>query len=58
MSKIKKYGKVAITVEGEYDSSRAYDRLCIVDFEGLTYLSLEDNVNESPKNSYKWKLLS
>lgn len=59
MSKqIKQYGKVAITVDGIYDPSKTYQRLCIVEFEDKSYLSLEDNIKESPQNSLKWKLLS
>lgn len=32
-------GKVSITCNGEYDSSKEYDRLCIVNNGGITYIS-------------------
>lgn len=58
MSTIKNYGKVAITIEGDWDANRTYARLCIVDFNDKLYMSLEDNVTETPDSSTKWKLLS
>lgn len=58
MSTIKNYGKVAVTIEGDWDANRTYDRLCIVDFDDKLYMSLKDNVTESPDSSTKWKLLS
>lgn len=58
MKEIRKYGKVAITIEGEFDHTRSYDRLCIVDYNGLSYLSIVDNTNTLPTNTSQWKLLS
>lgn len=60
MSEIKNYGKVAITVDGEWDSDKSYDRLCVVDYKGLSYISITDNTEKGviPSNSSQWKLLS
>ena len=60
MSEIKNYGKVAITVNGEWDSDKSYDRLCVVDYKGLSYISIIDNTEKGviPSNSSQWKLLS
>lgn len=36
---IKILGKVSITVEGDWDETKDYDRLCIVNNNGYTYIS-------------------
>lgn len=58
MSKIKQYGKVAMTFEGTFDVLRSYDRLCVVDYNGLNYVSIVDNTTSNPTDTTQWKLLS
>lgn len=59
MSEIINYGKVVVTIDGEWDSKKPYDRLCIVTYNGLSYLSITDGlVGTPPPNSSNWKLLS
>ena len=58
MSKIKSYGKVAITINGEFDPDKSYDRLCIVEYNGLDYISIIDNTTQPPTDKTQWKLLS
>lgn len=58
MNTIKKYGKVAITIEGDYNPNKSYSRLSFVDYNGLTYMSIVDNTTEPPSNGTQWKLIS
>lgn len=58
MNTIKKYGKVAITVEGDYNPDKSYSRLSFVDYNGLTYMSIVDNTTEPPSDGTQWKLIS
>lgn len=58
MSKIKQYGKVAMTFEGTFDVLKSYDRLCVVDYNGLNYVSIVDNTTSNPTDSTQWRLLS
>ena len=59
MSEIINYGKVALTIDGDWDANRTYDRLCIVTYNNLSYVSKTDNVKGTPPpDSYDWELLS
>ena len=59
MSTIKEYGKIGITFEGEYDPSRSYERLCIVEYGGLNFMSKVDGTTSIPtKNKDEWIQLS
>lgn len=58
MSELKQYGKVAITVEGEFNPNKSYERLSIVDYQGLSYLSIVDDTTSLPTDKTQWKLLS
>lgn len=59
MSTIKEYGKIGITFEGEYDPSRSYERLCIVEYSGLNFMSKVDGTTSIPtKNKDEWIQLS
>lgn len=58
MSELKQYGKVAITVEGEFNPNKSYQRLTIVDYQGLSYLSIVDDTTSLPTDKTQWKLLS
>ena len=58
MSKIKQYGKVAMTFEGTFDALKSYERLCVVDYNGLNYVSIVDNTTSNPTDTNQWRLLS
>lgn len=58
MAEIINYGKVAITYEGEYDPTKHYDRLCIITYNGHSYMSIKDDVFSHPTNSQDWIKLS
>lgn len=58
MSELKQYGKIAITVEGEFNPNKSYERLSIVDYQGLSYLSIVDGTTSLPTDKTQWKLLS
>lgn len=58
MYKVKNHGKVAITYEGVFDINNSYDKLCMVRYEGLIYLSTEQSYKEKPDESDKWICLS
>ena len=58
MSKIKQYGKVAMTFDGTFDVLKSYERLCVVDYNGLNYVSIVDNTTNNPTDTTQWRLLS
>lgn len=59
MSEIKNYGKVVMTFEEDWNSNKLYDRLCVVRYKNLTYISKKDNlIGTAPSNSEDWELLS
>lgn len=59
MSQIKQYGKVSITFEGEFDQNRSYERLCVVEYAGMSFLSKVDGTTSIPtQNKDEWLQLS
>lgn len=59
MSQIKQYGKVSITFEGEFDQNKSYERLCIVEYAGMSFLSKVDGTTSIPtQNKDEWLQLS
>lgn len=59
MAQVKEYGKVSITFEGPYDANRTYERLCIVEYADMSFLSKIDNNKFIPtENKDAWLQLS
>lgn len=51
-------GKVMITSKGEYDSSKSYEILDVVTYQGSSYLSKKYNNDSLPTNANDWQLLA
>lgn len=51
-------GKVMITSKGEYDSSKSYEILDVVTYQGSSYLSKKYNNDSLPTNTNDWQLLA
>lgn len=51
-------GKVAMTSRGEYDTSKSYEILDIVTYQGSSYLSKKYNNDSLPTNANDWQLLA
>ena len=48
-------GKIAITLEGEWAGSRAYEKLSLVIYKGESYISLKDTLGDQPSDgSLSW----
>lgn len=51
-------GKVTITSRGEYDTSKSYEILDVVTYQGSSYLSKKYNNDSLPTNANDWQLLA
>lgn len=51
-------GKVAMTSRGEYDTSKSYEILDAVTYQGSSYLSKKYNNDSLPTNANDWQLLA
>lgn len=50
-------GKVVPTGEDTYDNSRTYDELCIVMYDGQSYISKKETRGNKPDNTEYWQQL-
>lgn len=58
MSRIyRNLGTVAMEPKGEYNSSTYYEKLNMVNYEGVTYVAKEAVQGEAPSSSTKWQKL-
>lgn len=61
MSEVVNLGKVSMTAEGNYDPSRSYDKLAVVVYNGLSWVSrkkVPEGVAPSEANSAFWQKIS
>lgn len=59
MNEIKQYGKVAVTFDGEFNPNKSYERLCVVEYAGMSFISKVDGTTSIPtQNKNEWLQLS
>lgn len=51
-------GKIGLKPRGEYSASAAYEKLDFVNYEGSSYVALENCIGVSPEDETKWMLLA
>ena len=52
-------GKITVTTNGDYNAATTYEKLCLVRYEGATYVSKQTTTGNTPSaSSQYWQLVS